>query len=107
MIRDLMEHSVVVGAADRLRAALLEKQRQLDTEDEDAGGAAEHDVEYSDIGDLIEEIEHWKAKEAQDLGGGTKPVYITNDPIASLVQSVAEDYFFRSGLVQLPHKSAV
>jgi Calcineurin-like phosphoesterase len=93
MIRDLMEREVIAAAARRVRSQLLAvKSDQADSEG----------IANSDVDKTIQEIDKWNASEAQDIAGGHHPVWIPSDPIAALIQTVVEDYFFASKIVSVP-----
>ncbi len=99
MIHDLMEKEVVRAGSARVRAELEQQLEQPAT-----GSEGQDDIKSSDVEESIGKIDEWKAKEAEDLAGGgdKKPLWIPNDPVAALMQSVLEDYFFEAGIVKEP-----
>jgi hypothetical protein len=101
MIRDLMERDVVLAASARVRSQLVAQKAGAEAGEADGDGE-EQKADDTDVDQTVQDIDEWKAKEAQDLAGGNKPVWIPSDPIAGLIQTVLEDYFFTSKIVKVP-----
>jgi hypothetical protein len=105
VIQELMERPVVRAAAKRVRSRLIEEHKELTERSGASQTEGEVIADPSDIEEIHRRIEDWEAKEAQDLAGGSEGVWVPNDPIAGLIQSVVEDYFFESGIVPEPQSS--
>src|SRR4051812_1558690 len=104
MIRELLDPVVVRKAAetlldflDRERAAL--KRRDGDTLD----AAADAKASQGDLDNAEKAVQDWQHREVEEVegaDGGKPPIWVSRDPIASLIQSTFEEFFLDHGLIR-------